>query len=65
MATEKQAPEKIAADNASFVDDTKASAADSDSILVNSEGVTQHELATLRHVRDKIPSVLRSSSTSF
>ncbi|KAJ7752199.1 peptide/h+ symporter protein [Mycena maculata] len=26
-----------------------------DSILENSEGVTQHELATLRHVRDKIP----------
>ncbi|KAJ7106533.1 peptide transporter PTR2B [Mycena epipterygia] len=55
MATEKQVPEKTAADNASFVDDIKASAADSNSILENSEGVTQHELTTLRHVRDKIP----------
>ncbi|KAF7362947.1 Peptide/h+ symporter protein [Mycena venus] len=27
----------------------------SDSILENSEGVTQHDLSTLRHVRDKIP----------
>ncbi|KAJ7458579.1 peptide/h+ symporter protein [Mycena latifolia] len=25
------------------------------SVLENSEGVTQHELATLRHIRDKIP----------
>ncbi|KAJ7081198.1 peptide/h+ symporter protein [Mycena belliarum] len=46
--------EKIAADNASIA---KGSAADSDalSIIPNSEGVTEHELATLRHVRDKMP----------
>ncbi|KAJ6488434.1 peptide/h+ symporter protein [Mycena vulgaris] len=53
---EKQAPEKAISDNASFVDDTKHSTgADSNSILAGSEGVTQHELATLRHVRDKMP----------
>ncbi|KAJ7106532.1 peptide/h+ symporter protein [Mycena epipterygia] len=27
----------------------------SDSVLENSDGVTQHDLATLRHVRDRIP----------
>ncbi|KAJ7236842.1 peptide/h+ symporter protein [Mycena rebaudengoi] len=44
-----------AADNASF-DDVKARhSEDSNSVLENTEGVTAHELATLRHVRDKMP----------
>ncbi|KAJ7140087.1 peptide/h+ symporter protein [Mycena crocata] len=50
--------EKPVADNASFVDDTKESVGDSDAhsiVLPGSEGVTEHELATLRHVRDKLP----------
>ncbi|KAJ7453376.1 peptide transporter PTR2B [Mycena latifolia] len=40
-------------DNASFVDESKGS--DADSVVPNSEGVTESELATLRHVRDKMP----------
>ncbi|KAJ7352072.1 peptide transporter PTR2B [Mycena albidolilacea] len=56
---EKQDPvvsEKAVADSGSFVDDHKhRSTSDADSVLANSEGVTEHELATLRHVRDKMP----------
>ncbi|KAJ6488431.1 peptide/h+ symporter protein [Mycena vulgaris] len=38
-------------------DDSKqlSDAESSDSVLENSEGVTHHDLSTLRHVRDKIP----------
>ncbi|KAF7335688.1 Peptide/h+ symporter protein [Mycena venus] len=48
--------DKVVADSGSFVDDQKhRSFSDADSVLENSEGVTEHELATLRHVRDKMP----------
>jgi hypothetical protein len=63
---EKQDPvvsEKAVADSGSFVDDHKhRSTSDADSVLANSEGVTEHELATLRHVRDKMPYVSIPSS---
>ncbi|KAJ6609510.1 peptide/h+ symporter protein [Mycena sp. CBHHK59/15] len=39
-------------DKASFVNDNHS---DAKSIVENSEGVTEHDLATLRHVRDKMP----------
>ncbi|KAJ7263676.1 peptide/h+ symporter protein [Mycena haematopus] len=46
-----------AAEDVSLSDDPKrTSDTDSnDSILENSDGVTQHDIATLRHVRDRIP----------
>ncbi|KAK7055780.1 Peptide/h+ symporter protein [Favolaschia claudopus] len=52
-----ESPEKVvsASDNGSFVDEKRRSDSDADSVLENSEGVTEHELATLRHVRDKMP----------
>ncbi|KAJ7624534.1 peptide/h+ symporter protein [Roridomyces roridus] len=50
MATKQES------DSASISDEKHAIDADSDDIVLqNSEGVTQHDLATLRHVRDKIP----------
>ncbi|KAJ7796090.1 peptide/h+ symporter protein [Mycena olivaceomarginata] len=55
---EKQDPvvSDKAVDSGSFVDDHKhRSTSDADSVLANSEGVTAHEIATLRHVRDKMP----------
>ncbi|KAJ6458337.1 peptide transporter PTR2B [Mycena vitilis] len=53
---EKVASEKPAKDSASFTDDHKHGVStDAESVLPNSDGVTEHELATLRHVRDKIP----------
>lgn len=59
MAAVEKAPapqtEKVATDTGSFVDDKKHASSDADSVLENSEGVTEHELATLRHVRDKMP----------
>ncbi|KAJ7467341.1 hypothetical protein B0H11DRAFT_2306391 [Mycena galericulata] len=47
------------ADTGSIIDEDlkQATEVDSVSILGNSEGVTQHDLAMLRHVRDKIPCV--------
>ncbi|KAK6996639.1 Peptide/h+ symporter protein [Favolaschia claudopus] len=51
-----ESPEKVVSDdNGSFVDEKRRSNSDADSVLENSEGVTEHELATLRHVRDKMP----------
>jgi hypothetical protein len=43
-------------ENRSISDEPKTSDTDSaNSVLENSEGVTQHDLSTLRHVRDRIP----------
>ncbi|KAK7007588.1 Peptide/h+ symporter protein [Favolaschia claudopus] len=42
-------------DSGSFIAEKHVTDSDADSVIENSEGVTEHELATLRHVRDKIP----------
>jgi hypothetical protein len=65
---EKQDPvvSDKAVDSGSFVDDHKhRSTSDADSVLANSEGVTAHEIATLRHVRDKMPCVSIPSSQNI
>ncbi|KAJ7702660.1 peptide/h+ symporter protein [Mycena rosella] len=50
-------PPSHRADSNSASDEPKhlSDADSSDSVLENSDGVTQHDLATLRHVRDRVP----------
>ncbi|KAJ7445551.1 peptide transporter PTR2B [Mycena galericulata] len=55
MSVLPSAAEKAGSGSIIDEDVKQASDVDSDSVLENSEGVTQHDLATLRHVRDKIP----------